>query len=135
PVAAPARRGRAAAAAGPAEEPRLRGHRRGGPRVPAVDLLHRPERDRAGSVLVDGGPDRPAGGPRRRATVLRPRPGPRAARPPADRPARPHRAHQADRRDHPRPPPPRPLTDPAPAASRRARPRPLPPEQRHPPPP
>ena len=45
--------------AGPAEGGRLRGHRRGRPRLPAVDLLLRPGRDRPRGVVVGDRPDRP----------------------------------------------------------------------------
>ena len=53
-VDAAARRGCAAAASCPPEEPRLRGHRRRRPRLPSLDLLQRQQRHCARGVLVAG---------------------------------------------------------------------------------
>ena len=103
PVDQPARRGRAAATARPAQEPRVRGHRRRRPRLPALDLLQRQQRHRPRGVVVDPRPDRAPGRLRRRAAVLRRRPGAgRAGAARAGR-ARPHRRDPPRRQDHRRP--------------------------------
>ena len=53
-----------------------RGHRRRRPRVHPLGLLHRPERHRAGGVVVGRRRHRPPDRLQRRGAVRRPRPGP-----------------------------------------------------------
>jgi hypothetical protein len=100
PVVRARRRRSAARTARTTEERQLRGHRRGRPRVHPVDLLHRPERHRARSLVVDV---RPHGSRRvvgeRRPRVRRFQPRTRRARAPRRRPATRPR-HQTRRRLH-----------------------------------
>src|SRR5438270_333073 len=95
PVVQPARRGGAAQAALPAQGGGLRGDRRGRPRVHTVDLLHRPVRDRPGSVVVGHRRHRKGLRLRRRHPVQRPGPGRRGARDPGARHGAVSAPHQA----------------------------------------
>ena len=63
----------------PAEGARLRGHRRGRPRVHPLDLLHRPQRHRPRGVVVGARRHRPRRRLRRRALFADPDPVPAVA--------------------------------------------------------